>query len=58
MDDLDLDARIEEIERILDDDRRIADPGYGVSCALGCSERPCRHTAALVEAIKREEDDR
>lgn len=50
---------IEEIERMLDRDRRTADPGRGVICVLGCSERPCVHTAHLVAAIIcAEEEDR
>jgi hypothetical protein len=54
-----IEAELDElagIERMLDEDRRTSDPARGVICALGCSERPCPHTAHLVEAIIREEE--
>jgi hypothetical protein len=51
-------SEINEIERILDRDRRTADPARGVICVLRCAERPCVHTAFLVESIIREEEDR
>jgi hypothetical protein len=51
-------AELAGIERLLDEDRRTADPARGVVCSRGCSARPCAHTAHLVEAIIREEEDR
>ena len=51
-------AEVEEISRMLEEDRRTSDPGRGVICVLGCSERPCDHTAHLVAAILREEENR
>jgi hypothetical protein len=49
-------SQIDEIERILDRDRRTSDPARGVVCVRGCAERPCAHTAHLVETIVREEE--
>lgn len=51
-------AEIEEISRMLDHDRRTADPARGVFCSLRCAERPCVHTEHLVAAIIREEENR
>jgi hypothetical protein len=49
-------AEAAEFERILAEDRRTSDPARGVLCVFGCADRPCRHTAYLVETIRREED--
>jgi hypothetical protein len=45
------DARdeVEEISRLLDEDRRTADPNRGVVCSRGCAPG-CDHVAYLVEA--------
>jgi hypothetical protein len=56
---LDLDAELAELNdlvRTLDEDRRTADPARGVICSRRCAERPCSHTAFLVESIIREEE--
>ena len=49
-------AEVEEVARMLEEDRRTSDPARGVICVLRCAERPCDHTAHLVAAIIREED--
>lgn len=52
-------AEIDEISRMLEEDRRTSDPNRGVICSLGCAERPCSHVVHLVAAIIRaEEEDR
>jgi hypothetical protein len=57
VDDLDASiAEVEEIGRMLEEDRRRSDPNRGVICSLGCAERPCDHVRHLVEAIIREEE--
>jgi hypothetical protein len=56
---LDLEAELAELDdvaRMLEEDRRTSDPNRGVVCSRGCSERPCSHVAHLVEAIIREEE--
>ena len=50
-------AELADVEAMLDNDRRRADPMRGVVCVLGCSERPCEHVAYLVDAIKRTEEE-
>jgi hypothetical protein len=46
---------VDDLAAVLEVDRRTADPARGVTCSRGCSERPCSHTAYLVEAIIWEE---
>lgn len=46
---------IDEIGRLLDEDRRTADPNCGVICSRGYAPG-CDHVAHLVEAIKAEEE--
>lgn len=49
-------AELDDIERMLDEDRRRADPNRGVICSRGCAAG-CEHVVYLVEAIRREEDE-
>ena len=50
-----LDAELDDIGWMLEEDRRTADPNRGVVCSRGCAPG-CEHVAHLVEAIKRAED--
>ena len=50
-------AEVDEIGRLLDEDRRTADPNRGVICSRGCAPG-CSHVAYLVEAIKSREENR
>ena len=54
-----IDAELERIERGLRDDGELhADPALGVICVWGCTDRPCEHTRFIVDALRRQEEQR